>query len=52
MTKDVADRTLVISRLIKAPVAIVWGAWMNAESLPKWWGPDGFFVQDQADRPA
>jgi uncharacterized protein YndB with AHSA1/START domain len=38
----VAERTMVIQRLIKAPVPVVWGAWMNAESLPKWWGPDGF----------
>jgi uncharacterized protein YndB with AHSA1/START domain len=38
----VAERTMVIQRVIKAPVPVVWGAWMNAESLPKWWGPDGF----------
>jgi uncharacterized protein YndB with AHSA1/START domain len=38
----VAERTLLLQRLIKAPVPVVWGAWMNAESLPKWWGPDGF----------
>lgn len=37
-----ADRTMVLTRLIKAPVAVVWGAWMNPETLPKWWGPDGF----------
>jgi uncharacterized protein YndB with AHSA1/START domain len=40
--RAVAERTMVIQRVIKAPVAVVWGAWMNAESLPKWWGPDGF----------
>ena len=38
----VAERTLLIQRVIQAPVAVVWGVWMNAESLPKWWGPDGF----------
>lgn len=38
----VAERTMVIQRVIKAPVPVVWGAWMNAESLPRWWGPDGF----------
>lgn len=38
----VAERTMVIRRVIKAPVPVVWGAWFNAESLPKWWGPDGF----------
>ena len=39
---DATDRTMVISRVIKAPVAVVWGAWMNAETLPRWWGPEGF----------
>jgi uncharacterized protein YndB with AHSA1/START domain len=38
----VAERTMVLERVIKAPVSVVWGAWMNAETLPKWWGPDGF----------
>lgn len=38
----VAERTILMQRIIKAPVQVVWGAWMNAESLPKWWGPDGF----------
>jgi uncharacterized protein YndB with AHSA1/START domain len=38
----VAERTMLLQRVIKAPVPMVWGAWMNAESLPKWWGPDGF----------
>lgn len=38
----VAERTMLMKRVIKAPVPVVWGAWMNAESLPKWWGPDGF----------
>ncbi len=38
----VAERTMLLQRVIKAPVPVVWGAWMNADSLPKWWGPDGF----------
>ncbi|MBC2835753.1 SRPBCC domain-containing protein [Paragemmobacter straminiformis] len=37
-----ADRTLLIRRVIAAPVDTIWGAWLNPESLPKWWGPDGF----------
>ncbi len=36
------DRTMVLERVIRAPVSIVWGAWMNPVSLPQWWGPDGF----------
>jgi uncharacterized protein YndB with AHSA1/START domain len=39
---EVADRTMVLQRMIRAPRAVVWGAWMNQETLPKWWGPDGF----------
>lgn len=39
---DAADRTMVITRTIKAPVAVVWAAWINAETLPLWWGPEGF----------
>ncbi len=38
----VAERTMILSRVIAAPREVVWGAWWNAESLPKWWGPDGF----------
>jgi uncharacterized protein YndB with AHSA1/START domain len=28
--------------MIKAPVSVVWGAWMNPRTLPEWWGPDGY----------
>ena len=38
----VAGRTMVLQRVIRAPRSVVWGAWMNAETLPQWWGPDGF----------
>lgn len=38
----VAERTLLIRRKIKAPRSAVWCAWLDPESLPKWWGPDGF----------
>lgn len=38
----VAERTMVLQRVIQAPRDVVWGAWMNAETLPQWWGPDGF----------
>ena len=36
------NRTMVMTREIAAPVAVVWGAWMNPQTLPQWWGPDGF----------
>jgi len=37
-----AGRTMVLQRLIRAPRPVVWGAWMNPDTLPQWWGPDGF----------
>lgn len=42
MGQDFSDRTLLIERTIPAPLELVWGTWMNAETLPQWWGPDGF----------
>lgn len=39
---SVAERTMVLHRVIRAPRDLVWGAWMNPETLPQWWGPDGF----------
>jgi uncharacterized protein YndB with AHSA1/START domain len=39
---NVAARTMVLERVIRAPRRLVWGAWMNPETLPQWWGPDGY----------
>lgn len=39
---DVAARTMVLRRVIRAPRSLVWGAWLNPETLPQWWGPDGY----------
>ncbi|MEE2565813.1 SRPBCC domain-containing protein [Hyphobacterium marinum] len=38
----VAERTMILQRTIRAPRSAVWGAWVNPETLPQWWGPDGF----------
>lgn len=38
----VSERTMVLRRVIRAPRAAVWGAWSNPETLPRWWGPEGF----------
>lgn len=38
----VAERTMVLQRVIKAPRSIVWNTWVNPETLPQWWGPDGY----------
>jgi uncharacterized protein YndB with AHSA1/START domain len=42
-----AERTMVLQRLIDAPRSVVWGAWMNSETLPQWWGPEGFSCRTQ-----
>jgi uncharacterized protein YndB with AHSA1/START domain len=39
---EVAERTMVLRRVIKAPRQVVWGAWVNPETLPQWWGPEGY----------
>lgn len=39
---EVAERTMVLERVIRAPRTKVWNAWMNPETLPQWWGPEGF----------
>jgi len=44
---ETARRTMVLQKVIKAPRAAVWGAWMNPETLPQWWGPDGFSCRTQ-----
>ena len=36
---------MVLQRAIQAPRAVVWNTWMNSETLPQWWGPDGFFCK-------
>ena len=38
---DAPDRTMTLERLIKAPRSAVWATWLNPETLPLWWGPDG-----------
>jgi uncharacterized protein YndB with AHSA1/START domain len=39
---DAAGRAMVMQRVIRAPREVGWGAWINPEALPRWWGPDGF----------
>lgn len=41
-TKETANRELSISRLINAPIELVWEAWTNPEHIKHWWGPEGF----------
>jgi uncharacterized protein YndB with AHSA1/START domain len=37
-----ADREIRISRVLDAPVALVWELWTDAEHIKNWWGPNDF----------
>jgi uncharacterized protein YndB with AHSA1/START domain len=39
---DTKDRELLVSKMLNAPVSLVWEAWTNPEHIANWWGPDGF----------
>ena len=39
---NTADRELRISRVLNAPIELVWEVWTDPEHLKHWWGPDGF----------
>ena len=37
-----AERTVTITRVLKAPRDLVWRAWTDIEQLKQWWGPEMF----------
>jgi uncharacterized protein YndB with AHSA1/START domain len=39
---DTRDRELVITRILNAPLALVWEVWTKPEHISQWWGPEGF----------
>lgn len=39
---SLAERELVITRVLDAPRELVFKAWSEPERLAQWWGPDGF----------
>jgi uncharacterized protein YndB with AHSA1/START domain len=39
---NTAARELIFSRLLNAPVKLVWKVWTSPEHVKLWWGPDGF----------
>lgn len=41
-SKVAADRTITITRTVKAPRALVWKACTQPEHIDRWWGPNGF----------
>lgn len=39
---DIDQRTLVLTRIFKAPIHLVFDAWTNPKHLVHWWGPKDF----------
>ncbi|MBL8551416.1 MAG: SRPBCC domain-containing protein [Hyphomonadaceae bacterium] len=39
---DLDARSMIITRVIDAPRALVFEAWTDPRHLAEWWGPDGF----------
>jgi len=39
---DTHDRELLLTRVIDAPVALLWEVWTKPEHVANWWGPNGF----------
>lgn len=37
-----AERSVTLTRILKAPRALVWRAWTDTEMLKEWWGPEQF----------
>ena len=37
-----ADRELLITRELNAPIELVWETWTSPEHIANWWGPEGF----------
>jgi uncharacterized protein YndB with AHSA1/START domain len=38
------DREIVITRLVDAPLSLVFEAWTDPAQLPAWFGPDGYTI--------
>src|SRR4051812_28005165 len=39
---NTAERELVVSRELNAPIELVWECWTDPGHIAEWWGPDGF----------
>src|SRR5215469_5326811 len=43
MTETIhAERTVTLTRVLKAPRELVWQAWTDPKMLKQWWGPENF----------
>ena len=41
---ETSDREIVITRVFDAPRELMFGAWIDPESIGRWWGPNGFMT--------
>lgn len=39
---NTSNRELKISRILHAPIELVWEVWTKPEHIQNWWGPNGF----------
>ncbi len=39
---NTADREIRLTRVLNAPVELVWEVWTDPEHIKNWWGPNGF----------
>jgi uncharacterized glyoxalase superfamily protein PhnB/uncharacterized protein YndB with AHSA1/START domain len=39
---NTADREIRLTRVLNAPVELVWEVWTDPEHIKHWWGPNGF----------
>ncbi len=39
---NTADREIRLTRILNAPVELVWEVWTDPEHIKNWWGPKGF----------
>jgi uncharacterized protein YndB with AHSA1/START domain len=44
MNATIPEREITIERIIDAPRELVFAAWVQADELTKWWGPESFTV--------
>ena len=42
MSTEAEKHDLVVTRVFDAPVAQLWKAWTDSDTLKQWWGPQGF----------
>ena len=36
------NRELLLTRVLNAPIELVWEVWTKPEHIAEWWGPNGF----------